>query len=193
MRRFYFAVLTLVLAAVTPAMAQDEARHHLSGGLGFHTVNAPVGLRWWLAGQTVAIDAGLGLGSRHETITTGDGSESESFLTFTVEGGVPIRIKSWDRVHFLFRPGIEFMSEQVFAGLEADGEIDKENNTTLLLKGELEFEVFIARNFSVSASHGIAIENFDPAGEGDSSTDFTTTGGEFTRVGFHAYLFGPEY
>ena len=190
MRRVCSAVFVLMLATTAYATADELAYDHFSGALGFHTTNAPVGFRWWLAGQKIGIDAGFGVASRHQSFVVGDETKSESLLRFDIEGGVPIILKSWDRVHFMVRPGIEYMSEQVPAGVEANGDIKKENDTTLLIKGELEAEVFLAKNFSVSASHGIAIENFNPAGEGDSTTDFTTTGGEFTRVGFHAYLFG---
>ena len=44
----------------------------------------------------------------------------------------------------------------------------------------------VADNFCVSAVHGFAIVNDDPAVD----ADWGTTGDNFTHVGFHVYLFG---
>jgi hypothetical protein len=59
----------------------------------------------------------------------------------------------------------------------------------MVIQGELEAEVFLVDNVSVSASQGFQFTNFDPA-VGGSETDFGTTGANFTNLGFHVYLFG---
>jgi len=196
MRKVSAAAILLSLSITAPALADDLAYEHHNIGLGFHTMRAPLGVRWWFGGQQVALDAGIGFDVDHENITVGGETTDESFTSFALDVGVPILVKSWDRVHFLVRPGLGYLSEETVVDINDDGDLVKESDTTLLITGELEFEVFLAQNFSVSAAHGIAIERFDPADppdaedEDEATTDFRTIGGEFTRVGFHAYLFG---
>ena len=57
-------------------------------------------------------------------------------------------------------------------------------------RAEPEAEVFLADNFSVSASNGIGFTNTDPGGAGSSETSFSTFGNNFTNIGFHFYFFG---
>jgi hypothetical protein len=64
--------------------------------------------------------------------------------------------------------------------------------TSFSLTAEIEAEVFIVDNFSVSASHGIGFFSVDPAGGGDSSTSFGTLGNNFSHIGFHVYFFGGK-
>ena len=65
-----------------------------------------------------------------------------------------------------------------------------DDETTLALSAELEAEVFIANNFSVSASHGIVYTKVSPAGGGDSDSSWNTEGADFSHIGFHYYFFG---
>lgn len=170
-------VVVLVLCAGS-AFAQE----HPMGALGFHDTDAPIGLRWWFSGQKVAIDVGLGFGS--EEIA------DENFSNWALDVGVPVMIKSWDRVHFMVRPGIVYRSQEVVT--VPGPPLETDDDTSLTIQGELEAEVFLADNFSVSAAHGLAIVNTDPAGGGGSSTDWGTTGANFTNIGFHVYLFGAK-
>lgn len=166
-------MVLLVMLAGTSVLAQNE--HHPIG-LGFHDSVAPIGVRYWFEGQKIGLDAAVGI----ETQDAGD----ESLMDFAFDFGLPLVIRSWDRVHALVRPGVQYISDQVLlAG-------DKERASTLGVLLEIEAEVFLAENASVSASHGIRVTNYNPAGDGDSSTEFHTIGREFTQVGFHVYLFG---
>lgn len=174
-------ILTMALGVTASLPSITSAAVHNSIGLGFHSSDAPVGIRYWMTGQKLAIDAAVGFSSR-------DAGE-ENLTDFAIEAGVPIVLRSWENVHFLFRPGIGFLSEGVL--VVENGETDTDSATTLRILAELEGEVFVRDNFSVSASHGLAIENSSPPGDGDSSTNFGLFGNNFTEVGFHIYLFGP--
>ena len=165
------AILALVLDAGAVAAHGSTEK----GALGFHHVDAPIGLRWWLSDK-VGLDGGLGFGS--EDLGT------QSISSFTIDAGLPLMLRSWDRAHFIFRPGLLYLSE------EEPGTTN--NNTAFRIGAELEAEVFLVDQVSVSAAHGFAITNFNPAGPGPSFTDWGTTGSNFTTIGFHVYLFGSK-
>jgi len=196
MKRLLFT-LALVLAALTStaytrtAFADDgEAPRHFNGGLGFHKVEAPLGVRWWFAGQKVGVDLGLGFGSRP---ASGDGYPDENLSDFALEMGVPLVFRSWDRVHLLFRPGVLYTSAAYTvsdATPPPPEPFETENATSLTVVAELEAEVFLADNLSVSASHGIGFTSTDPGGTASSETSFSTFGNNFTNIGFHFYFFG---
>jgi hypothetical protein len=177
-RWIVFLALALPLVAGTAA-AQPT---HPDGALGFHNLDAPLGIRWWFKGQKMALDAGLGFGSEEDV------AANEDLSRFAFDIGLPIRLKSWDRVHFMVRPGILYTSQEVVTN-GPPPPIETDNTTTMTLQGELEVEVFLADNVSFSAAHGLALVNTDFAG-GGSSTDWGTTGANFTNIGFHVYLFG---
>jgi len=103
--------------------------------------------------------------------------------------GVPIVLKSWDRLHVLFRPGIFHESQQVQATTPPEP-FDTESQATLRVTGEIEAEAFLLDRFSVSASHGIGWNRYDPAFGAETETSFGTLGRGFTQIGFHVYLFG---
>ena len=175
-----FLISTMVLGVATALLPSTaSAAVHNSIGLGFHSSDAPVGIRYWMTGQKMAIDAGIGFSSQ-------DAGE-ETLMGFTIEAGVPIMLRSWDRAHFMFRPGIGFNSQDVLVA----GGTDTDSETRLRILAELEAEIFLVDNVSISASHGLAIENTSPPGDADSSTNFGLFGDNFTEVGFHIYLFGP--
>lgn len=176
-----FLSLGLGLAGIAlPSFAAE----HNNGGLGFRSTSAPVGIRWWMSGQKVAIDAGLGFASQD----AGD----ETLTRFTIDAGVPLVWKSWDQVHAMFRPGIMFTSQdQLIPDPDGPG-VEKDSATSLSIMAEIETEVFLASNVSMSGAFGLAITNNSPAGEGDSATNFGLTGDNFAHLGFHVYLFGGE-
>lgn len=183
-----FALLTILPAF---ALADDmPPAEHRSIGLGFHDSDAPIGVRWWMAGQKVGIDLGLGY-DREAASTLGFTAFPDEHLSkFTINAGIPIVMKSWSRVHFLFRPGISYASQQLPDTLATPANFSTLKEKTLRITGELEAEVFLADNFSVSASHGIGYESFDPAYSDKKETAFFTLGNNFTNIGFHVYLFG---
>jgi hypothetical protein len=183
------AVAVVAVLGVLPvaALAQTEMPlgEHPNGSLGFHTTEAPLGIRWWFPGQKVALDAGIGFGSRPAPSTY----PNEKLTNWALDIGVPIVAKSWSKVHLLIRPGVLYTSQQVLAS-SPPAPFDTNDETSLSVLGELEAEAFLADNFSVSASHGIRYTSFDPAGAGDNVTTFSTIGNNFTNVGFHVYFFG---
>lgn len=189
-RIFTFIAALAAFASAQPGLAVaqtgEEPAQHRSGGLGFHDIDAPIGGRWWFAGQKVGLDLGVGYQSNPAPSYSG-----EHLKTFALAGGIPITLKSWRQVHVLFRPGIFYQSEQVQA-TSPPAAFDTESEKTIRVTGELEAEAFLLDNFSVSASHGIGWNQFDPGGGADKVTSFGTLGRGFTEVGFHLYLFGGE-
>jgi hypothetical protein len=176
-RLIALAALALVLGAGT-ASAQGGPEHY-KGACGFHNIEAPAGIRWWLSDK-LALDAGLGFGSNEIA--------NDNFSHWALDVGLPIMMRSWDKVHVLLRPGILYTSQEV--DINPGPILDKDNDTSMTVGAEIEAEVFLADNFSVSAAHGFAFVNNDPAGPGGSSTDWGTTGSNFTNIGFHIYTFG---
>ena len=180
------AVVTLCLCGAALAAGYSSDHSHKQLALGFHHVEAPVGIRWWLSNRMVALDLGFGFNSEPAGI---DPNESEK--SFALEAGVPLVAYSWGRAHALFRPGILYQSEQI--GFDADlgtpgVQFDTDNQTTLDAMLECEAEVFLVDNISVSAAHGIGFTRFDPGSGADSQTSFGTRGNNFTTIGFHVYL-----
>ena len=173
MKRIGLALAFLVLFAT-----QAFGVTHDDIAIGFHTTSAPIGLRWWFnENQSMAFDVAIGVTSND----TGDDSETD----FTLDLGLPIVMKSWDRVHLLFRPGFMYESDAEVVL----GEVERGSNISIL--AELEGEVFITENFSASASHGFGIFITDPPVpddvESESSTDWGTFGNNITDIGFHLY------
>jgi hypothetical protein len=185
MKRSILAVAILSVVSLVPmsARSQDEPQHP-NGSVGFHTTDAPLGGRWWFGSQKVGIDFGLGLSS-----TPAPSYDDESLMGFAVDVGVPLVLKNWDRFHLLFRPGLIYQSQEVQTETPPDP-FDSDDATTIGLTLEIEGEVFIVDNFSVSASTGLGFFSVDPAGPGDSRTNWSTLGNNFTNIGFHVYFFG---
>lgn len=194
-------VWTVLAAAATLATAlsfstafaqshmDDNTEHSAKVGLGFRSSEAPIGIRWWFSKQ-VALDAGIGFTSEklNFTDTNGDPAD-ESFSTFSFDVGMPLALKSWEKVHFLLRPGVTYTStDDINLFFDTDGQF-KEKRNTFAVTGEFELEVFLAKNASLSASHGIgfASTKLDVPGE-KSDTIFGTFGSNFTTLGFHVYL-----
>jgi hypothetical protein len=170
--------LALVLDAGIALAAGPE---HYQGSLGFHHEQAPLGGRWWLSDK-VGIDAGFGIGSQ-------DIGASKNLSHWAFDIGVPILLQSWDRVHFILRPGVMFQSQDIVT--DPGPPIVTGSDKTTTFGAELEAEVFLADNVSVSGSQGFEVINLSPA-IGNSTTDWSTTGANFTSLGLHVYLFGGK-
>ena len=180
------ALLSFFSVVGPPARAaRGTVAGHPNVAVGFHETTAPLGVRWWLGEQNVGIDLGLGF---HSDDATSSGYPNEKLKGWALDLGVPIVVKSWPRVHVLFRPGLLYESQQV-EDPATPAVFDTQNRKDLFITGELEAEAFLMENFSVSASTGIAYESFDPGFGAQKQTFFTTLGTEFTRVGFHVYMF----
>lgn len=178
-------LLSLSCVFAQPVRAEDEGPQavHNKGAIGFHETTAPLGVRWWLGSQKVGIDLAVGFHSDPSLPYP-----SEHLKTWAVSAGVPIVIRSWPRVHVLFRPGFLYQTQQVEATAPPTP-LSTENEKTLNISGEIEAEAFLLENFSVSASTGLSYESFDPGFGLDKLTSLHTVGGNFTSVGFHVYLF----
>ncbi len=189
--------ITSLLALSGPAFGQNGmTAEHKNVGVGFHNLDAPLGVRWWLGSQKVAIDVGVGYGSDEAF----NGYPDERVTNWAIDAGVPIVLKTWPRMHVLFRPGFLYQSQEVVI---SDGPpppvgepFDTDNETDLFVTAELEGEAFLLENFSVSASAGISYHShqppdFDPTDtvEPKKETSFNTFGNNFTNIGFHLYLF----
>lgn len=175
-------VVVLALVAIAGTASAQGGADHFMGAVGFHSVDAPLGVRWWF-NDNVAIDAALGLGSDE------DPAVNENLSHWALDLGVPIVLRSFDRLRFTIRPGLMYQSQEVVVA--AGPPVNTDNTTTMTIGAELEAEVFLTENFSVSAAQGFAFVNTDPA-VGPSTTDWGTTGANFTNVGFHVYLFGKK-
>lgn len=187
MKRLIAVVSTLFMLIPVLAHAQNGTpASHAHGGLGFHTTTAPIGFRWWMPGQKVAFDAGLGFGSEQAPLYA-----DEKITNWTIDFGVPLVMKSWERAHVLFRPGLTYHSQQVVVSTPP-ATFDTDDETAFSLTAEIEGEVFLVDNVSFSASHGIEFVSLDPVGGGDSITSFNTIGRNFTQVGFHLYFLGGD-
>jgi hypothetical protein len=194
MKRVVLAVVCSLSLFATASFAQEDA-HHADGGAGFHDIAAPLGLRWWLSGQKLGLDVGIGFGSDPSGI-----SPDDKVSHYALDVGVPIVMHSWEGVHVLFRPGLLYTSQQV--GFDSDPgpgfNFDTDNATSLSIRAELEGELFLRSNFSVSASHGLEFvtdqgADTNPVGPGpDSQTSFGTIGRQLTEVGFHLYFLGAH-
>ena len=178
------AAATCVLPVTVPAQTEELPAHY-NGSLGFHNLTAPLGGRWWFGGQKVGVDFGLGFQS------TPAPSYDEKLTGWAVEVGVPLVVKNWDKVHVLFRPGLLYESQE-FEMTSPPAAFTTDDQTSFSLTAEIEAEVFIVDNFSVSASHGIGFFSVDPAGGGDSVTSIGTLGNNFSHIGFHVYFFGGK-
>ena len=198
MKRNVLAVLALAATLATAisftsafaaSHTEDNSDHAAMGGLGFRSSEAPIGVRWWFSKQ-VALDAGVGFTSEKLNYSDINGDPAnESLTSFSVDLGVPFALKTWDKVHFLLRPGFTYTSaDDIDLFIGTDGEF-KEKRNTFSVTGEFELEVFLAKNASISASHGagFASTKLDIDGQ-ESDTIFGTFGSNFTTLGFHVYL-----
>lgn len=216
MRRVIVVAFAVALAAAAGAnLASAEMDSHGDGvathnsiGLGFHHTEAPIGVRWWFAGQKVGLDLGIGFTSieAEDASSVGPGFDpsdpavdDETIMSWALDVGVPLVVRSWPRAHFMVRPGLLFTSQEVpfDEDLATPGvQFDTESETSFAVRLELEGELFLADNVSVSASHGLQFTSRTPADfpgfpESEAATTFSTFGNNFTTVGFHWYLWGP--
>jgi hypothetical protein len=181
------AATLVTLLGLLPSVASaqsDMAAEHASGGIGFHNSIAPLGGRWWLAGQKVGIDAGFGYATSPAFLYP-----DEKVSAWALDVGVPFVLKSWNRAHVLLRPGLIYQSEQVVT-TTPPAAFGTDDQTTFTVTGELEAEIFLVDNVSISASEGIGFESVNPVGPGDNITSFSTLGSNFTELGFHVYFLG---
>lgn len=177
MKRFVGLIVLSFVFTASAAWAQGTPEQY-RGALGFHNVEAPLGIRWWVSDK-LAIDAAIGIGSDENPAV------DENLSHWAIDLGLPILLKRFDRLNFMVRPGLMFQSQEVV--VDPGPPVDTDNDNTMSIGAELEAEVFLTDHFTVSAAHGFAFVNNDPA-VGSSTTDWGTTGANFTNIGFHVYL-----
>ena len=183
MKRILFITLALCLVAGSASATDMGKRFGLgfNNGLGREIADStgivsipgtPIGGRYWLSPK-VGFDIGFGIS------VDDDGTDTST--SWAISGGLPINvIDVGDRVNFNFLPWVQYTS--VDAG--------KDTNTYFDIVAGLEFEVFVTKDLSVSASHGVAFEMYSPGGAGESTTDINTFGKNITQFGVHYYLPG---
>ena len=196
----------IILAAATMlfgAVSAQAAETAMKGGLGFHVAPSPfanlisfinplapqvsstaptVGGRQWFNGQ-VGVDLGLG----YTSFKADQGTQKETWTGVSFDVGLPLVIKKFDKVNFIFRPGFQYGT------LEDKDETLVPSQTTKYtmtgFSGTLEAEWFVADNLSLSAAHGIAYSSLhDDATPETKFTSIGTTGTNFTQLGFTIYL-----
>lgn len=187
---------SILMTLAAAAYAQDPM-----GGLGFRSGQAlntgpdvgfsaapTVGVRQWFTSQ-VGVDAAIGF----TTISAeANGTKTDEGTGFSADLGIPISLKSWEKVNFIFRPGFTF-TNATLKDKTSPTPPNELKATIFAVSGELEVEYMLAEKVSVSAAHGIAFsslkveDNDSPVNE-LKVTGFSTTGGSFTQLGFHVYL-----
>ena len=178
------AMASLLTVLAASAHAQDPM-----GGLGFrNSGGATVGLRQWFS-EKMGVDAGIGFATLNAEI---NGTKVQENTGFAFDLGLPISLKSWDKVNFIFRPGFGFETTTL-KDKTTPIPPNEDKFTQYAVSGELEVEWMIAEKVSISAAHGIAynsltIEDNDSPVNEQKITGFNTTGSNFTQLGFHIYL-----
>ena len=193
MKKLVYACLLMIVAASAHAEGT-------MGGFGFRSgvpfntnvvqVSAAptIGIRHWFT-PTMGVDLAVGFAS---VSVENNGTKTDEGSAFAFDAGLPISMKSWDKVNVIFRPGVEFESAKLTdKTTSAPGNEIKA--TIFAVSGELEVEYMIADKLSISAAHGIAYsntkleDNSSPANE-LKVNGFNTIGNNFTTLGFHVYL-----
>lgn len=193
MKKLVFACLLMIVAASAHAegtMGGFGFRSGVPFNTGVVTVSAAptIGIRHWFTSQ---MGGDLAVGFSTVSVEN-NGTKTDEGSGFAFDAGLPISMKSWDKVNVIFRPGVEFESAKLTdKTTSAPGNEIKA--TIFAVSGELEVEYMIADKLSISAAHGIAYsntkleDNSSPANE-LKVNGFNTIGNNFTTLGFHVYL-----
>ena len=189
------AITSVLMTFAGAAFAQAPM-----GGIGFRSGQAlstgqvgldatpTVGIRHWFSPK-MGVDGAIGfttLSLETNGTTTDEGSG------FAFDLGLPISLKSWDKVNFLLRPGFAWTTATA-KDKTAPVPPNELTATAYAFNAELEVEWMVAERLSVSAAHGISFangkleDNDSPVNEAKFS-GFSTTGSSFTQIGFHVYL-----
>jgi len=185
MRRPITAALALVAACITGGVANAAETQASRFAIGFHSIDAPVGVRYWVSD---AIGADLGVGF---TSQTNPGAEAPSLTlhSITVEAGLPWAIRTWERASLLVRPGFQYKHYDDYTIDFFTDELIKFKNTELMATAELEAEIFLAPRVSVSASNGFSYRHITSNLSGtEPQKIFKLIGSDFSTLGFHVYL-----
>lgn len=193
------------VALATTTLLAGAAHAEVMGGLGFRSggsISAPaatpvdlsasptIGIRHWVSDR-LGLDGAIGFA----TVSAEGGSPSTTVAEasgFTLDLGVPLSMKSWEKVNVIVRPGFQYATA-TFKDKTILTPPNEDTATLMAILGEIEVEYMIAERLSISASHGISWRSFklednaSPANE-LTITGFQTEGANFTTLGFHVYL-----
>lgn len=194
MKKMFVPVCLFMLVAGS-AHAQTEPM----GGLGFRstglstgvlgvTASPTIGIRQWFSPQFGG-DVAVGFVSFSQEF---NGTETDQATGFAFDLGLPISLKSWDRVNFILRPGFAYGTSTV-EDKTAPVPPNEIKATVWAVSGEFEVEWMLAEKVSISAAHGIAynsvkLEDNDSPAATLETKGFGTIGSNFTQLGFHVYL-----
>ena len=198
--------LTMLAAALLIVTAGSAQAAGTMGGLGFRSLDGPtnslinsgvtfttspaIGIRHWFSGQ-----AGVDLAIGFSSLSVEGGSPStkaDEGSGFVFDAGIPWAVRKWEKVSFIFRPGVTYGTAEAKDKL-ATSAPNKTTSTLLSVSGELEVEWMVTDKVSISAAHGIAyrsleLKDNDTPENKIKVTGFDTTGNNFTQLGFHVYL-----
>jgi hypothetical protein len=182
------AFATILIPATSHAVD-----HKGQWAAGYYDFDAPFGLRYQF-GEKTAFDFGFGV----DSFSGSDADEpgAKSFVTVNVEAGVPITMVKTDRADFFIRPGLLYTS--IPWQLDNDiNPVSDERSSDVQFKLHLGAEWHVTDNFSLSAGHGINIDNNHGVIVGSvnnvkpkSTTSFSTEPFAITQIGFHWYFGG---
>lgn len=193
-RRVAAIVAASSVLLVVPALA--ERTHSI--GLGFRQTATPIGVRWWL-GPQLGVDAAVGVDAEQSVVEIDTNDDfvddtriEDTLARWTVNVGAPWAVwSSGENVRVLVRPGLEYQSEDDFGSFLIDGSRVKLN--TFAVSGEVEVELNVWENLTVSAAHGVEYRSIKLDAPGAVGTwTAGTTGTDFFRLGFFVYLWGAK-
>jgi hypothetical protein len=190
----------LVLACLFTIVAVSAHAQETKGGFGFRSgaalntgpigfsASPTVGIRHWFTSQ-MGGDIAVGFAT---VSVDNNGTTTDEGSGFAFDLGLPISLKSWDKVNFIFRPGFAYQSATLKDKTSPTPPNELKANV-YAATGELEVEWMLAENVSISAAHGIAyssskLEDNDTPTNELKITGFNTIGANFTQLGFHVYL-----
>lgn len=205
MKKLITLAAALLLVAAGSAQAAKEGT---MGGIGFRSLDGPsetlpntlglgvfsaspaIGIRHWFS-EKAGVDLAIGFTSL--SLEAGPPTTKLAEGTgFVFDAGIPWALRKWEKVSFIFRPGVMYGTAEAKDKLAVNPP-NKDTGTFLSVSGELEVEWMVAEKVSISAAHGIAYrsvefkDNASPQGT-SKVTGWDTTGNNFTTLGFHVYL-----
>jgi hypothetical protein len=149
-----------------PGFGRDVSRRL---GVGMVSPEAPLGGRY-LFDPRLGLELGAGVDRLNGHSTT-----------VVLDAGLLMALAPGDRINFYFRPGARFRSVDPS---------DEGATTTISFTASLNVEVFVTRDFSVTADQGFEMDFVSPP-SGPDHTDFAVRGAPWTRLGFFYYLGAP--
>lgn len=195
------AALLLVAAGSAHAAAAGSM-----GGIGFRSLDGPsnsltaapvsfsvspaLGIRHWFS-EKAGVDLAVGFTTLSLELSPPT-TKTDEGTGFVFDAGIPWALKKWEKVSFIFRPGVTYGTAEA-KDKTAPTAPNKFTSTLLSVSGELEVEWMVTDRVSVSAAHGIAYrdvelkDNSSPENKA-KITGWDTTGNNFTQLGFHVYL-----